>query len=120
MMQLTFVGTGASCAVPVIGHFTTSCACDEAIRSHDSVNRRSNVSLMITLTHQAATHNDCKGDDDDNRQSVRILIDAGKTFRDAYFRVLAPLHVRYVDVLLLTHGHADAMQCVEQVCELQS
>lgn len=108
-MQLTFVGTGVSCAVPVIGHFTTSCACDEAIRCHDSPNRRNNVSLMITLTHKTATHNDCKNSDDDNQNSVRILIDAGKTFRDAYFRVLAPLHVRYVNALLITHGHADAM-----------
>ena len=48
-----------------------------------------------------------------------ILIDLGKTFRDAVITVLLPLHVRLVDAILLTHDHADAMGGLDDVRDLQ-
>ncbi|EPY29215.1 hypothetical protein STCU_04667 [Strigomonas culicis] len=139
MMKLTIVGAGVSCAVPVIGHIempragcdaegsakTLSCCCDDAFRNPHSKNKRNNVSLLIELPIPAAPQraadeeaggtNSVTADD-----PIRILIDCGKTFRDAYQRVLAPKQVSYVDVLLLTHGHADAMHCTQELCEMQA
>ncbi|CAG9573979.1 conserved hypothetical protein [Leishmania major strain Friedlin] len=110
-MRLTFVGTGVSSAVPVIGHLTTDCACRDAIANPSGPNRRNNVSLLISLPFA------------EGKSGVEwhhVLIDCGKTFRSAYMRVLAPMRVQYVDALLITHGHADAMHCVEELCGMQA
>ncbi|CAD2218437.1 hypothetical protein AGDE_05169 [Angomonas deanei] len=96
------------------------CCCAEAASNLHSKNRRNNVSLLITLPKKD------DGMDMSNKDSliaqykkrISILIDCGKTFRDAYFSVLASIPLHYVDALLLTHGHADAMQCVEEVVAL--
>ncbi|KAG5504986.1 hypothetical protein JKF63_04433 [Porcisia hertigi] len=50
---------------------------------------------------------------------AHILIDCGKTFRDAYFRVMIWCNVRTVDTLLLTHGHADAIAGLDDLRDLQ-
>ncbi|GET88582.1 hypothetical protein, conserved [Leishmania tarentolae] len=110
-MRLTFVGTGVSCGIPVIGHLTTDCACRDAIANPSGPNRRNNVSLLISLPFR------------EGESGVvwhHVLIDCGKTFRDAYMRVLAPMGVKSVDALLITHGHADAMHCVEELCCMQA
>jgi phosphoribosyl 1,2-cyclic phosphodiesterase len=129
-MRLTFVGTGVSCGIPVIGHLMTNCACRDAIRNPNGPNHRNNVSLMISLpfpttntTATAGSHVQSAIEGADAADDVEwhhILIDCGKTFRNAYLRVLAPMRVRYVDALLLTHGHADAMHCVEELCGMQA
>lgn len=124
MMKLTFVGSGVSCAIPCIGHFSDTCACYDAVIHPDGPNRRNNVSMMITVPKAGAqVEEDAKSDAGTHTfdtANARILIDCGKTFRDAYFRVLAPRSVRYVDALFITHGHADAMQCVEELCNLHT
>lgn len=48
-----------------------------------------------------------------------ILIDAGKTFHDAYFRVLMKHKVQLLDALLLTHDHADAIAGLDDLRDLQ-
>lgn len=129
-MRLTFLGTGASCAIPVIGHLDTNCACRDAIRNPDGPNCRNNVALLISLAFsEAAGSGGSSGEETSRPVEVHdgeeadwhhILIDCGKTFRNACLRVLAPLRVRVVDALVLTHGHADAMQCVEELCSMQT
>ncbi|CCW61966.1 unnamed protein product [Phytomonas sp. EM1] len=146
MMSLVFLGTGASCAIPVIGHLHrgTSCVCKDAMDNPNSLNRRNNVSLLIHLPKESI-QNACsntsgtdkgpggvgtnvsklKGDNiggnkKSSQEDINIIIDSGKTFRHAYFRVLAPRHIHYVDALLLTHGHSDAMQGVGELCELHA
>ncbi|KPI89422.1 hypothetical protein ABL78_1458 [Leptomonas seymouri] len=122
-MRLTFVGTGVSCAIPVIGHLTSNCACRDAIQHPDGPNRRNNVALLISLPYSKASVSGEKRANEDGSREVEwhhILIDCGKTFRNAYMRVLAPIGVRFVDALLLTHGHADAMHCVEELCGMQT
>lgn len=47
------------------------------------------------------------------------LIDCGKTFRDAYFRILVGRQVRLIDALLLTHDHADAVAGLDDLRDLQ-
>lgn len=156
-MKLTFVGSGVSCGVPVIGHIemqhstsqteekkkSAPCCCEDAFRNPHSKNKRNNVSLLIELpipkerlrapdenevsrdlrrgsiNHDSENYNHNHGSvcEDD---PILILIDCGKTFRDAYQRVLAPKRISYIDVLLLTHGHADAMHCTQELCEMQA
>ncbi|KPA85752.1 hypothetical protein ABB37_00112 [Leptomonas pyrrhocoris] len=50
---------------------------------------------------------------------AHILIDCGKTFRDAYFKVMIRWNIRAVDTLLLTHGHADAIAGLDDLRDLQ-
>ncbi|CCW66309.1 unnamed protein product, partial [Phytomonas sp. Hart1] len=146
MMSLVFIGTGASCAIPAIGHLSrgTSCVCDEAMNNPNSLNRRNNVSLLIHLpkeTIQSACistsdmnsnpeesvlrennleWSDFEGSRRNFQENRNILIDCGKTFRHAYFQLMAPRRIHYVDALLLTHGHSDAMLGVGDLCALHA
>lgn len=78
-MKLTFLGTGTSQGVPVIG-----CRC-EVCRSADSRDKRLRTSAMVEV-------GDC-----------RIVIDAGPDFRQQMLRT----GVRTIDAILLTHEHKD-------------
>lgn len=76
---MTFLGTGTSQGVPVIG-----CRC-EVCRSEDSRDKRLRTSAMV----------ECQG--------VRIVIDAGPDFRCQMLRS----GVRQIDAIVLTHFHKD-------------
>ena len=78
-MKLTFLGTGTSQGVPVIG-----CRC-EVCCSADSRDKRLRTSAMVEV-------GDC-----------RIVIDAGPDFRQQMLRT----GVRTIDAILLTHEHKD-------------
>lgn len=78
-MKLTFLGTGTSQGVPVIG-----CRC-EVCRSQDERDKRLRTSAMVEVC-------DC-----------RIVIDAGPDFRQQMLRTDA----RILDAILLTHEHKD-------------
>ena len=79
MMRLTFLGTGTSQGVPVIG-----CRC-EVCQSTDVRDKRLRTSAMVECE-------DC-----------RIIIDAGPDFRQQMLRT----GVREIDAILLTHEHKD-------------
>lgn len=78
-MKLTFLGTGTSQGVPVIG-----CRC-KVCQSTDSHDKRLRTSAMVEC-------DDC-----------RIIIDAGPDFREQMLRT----GVRQIDAILLTHQHKD-------------
>ena len=78
-MRLTFLGTGTSQGVPVIG-----CRCN-VCQSADERDKRLRTSAMIEC-------GDC-----------RIIIDAGPDFRQQMLRT----GVRSIDAILLTHEHKD-------------
>ena len=78
-MKLTFLGTGTSQGVPVIG-----CRC-EVCQSADERDQRLRTSAMVECE-------DC-----------RIIIDAGPDFRQQMLRT----GVRSIDAILLTHEHKD-------------
>ena len=102
---LIFVGSGVSTGIPYLGHTDGSCSvCFDALENPASPNRRNNVSLLI---HTRQT-------------KKNILIDCGKTFRDAFLRVLAKKKITHIDSLLLTHDHADAMHGVDDLRDLQT
>ncbi len=86
-MKLTFLGTGTSQGVPVIG-----CCCD-VCRSQDNRDRRLRTSAMVE-----------QGD-------VRLIIDAGPDFR---YQMLCE-GVRRVDAILLTHEHKDHIGGLDDV-----
>jgi phosphoribosyl 1,2-cyclic phosphate phosphodiesterase len=78
-MKVTFLGTGTSGGVPVIG-----CSC-EVCTSTDPRDKRLRTSAMIDIDGQV------------------IVIDAGPDFRQQMLRA----NVTTLDALLVTHGHRD-------------
>ena len=78
-MKLTFLGTGTSQGVPVIG-----CRCEVCL-SEDARDKRLRTSAMVE-------HSD-----------VRIVIDAGPDFRCQ----MLSAGVRQIDAIVLTHFHKD-------------
>ena len=79
MTRLTFLGTGTSQGVPMIG-----CGCD-VCRSKDPRDKRLRSSVYI------------------EHMGLRILIDAGPDFRQQMLRE----GIASVDAILLTHNHKD-------------
>ena len=77
--RLTFLGTGTSQGVPMIG-----CGC-EVCRSSDPRDKRLRASALIDWC------------------GMRILVDAGPDFRQQMLRA----GVSHVDAILLTHNHKD-------------
>jgi len=79
MTKLTFLGTGTSQGVPIIG-----CQC-EVCKSADSKDKRYRSSALVEY------------------EGMTILVDAGPDFRS---QMLAH-DVRHLDAILLTHNHKD-------------
>ena len=78
-VKLTFLGTGTSQGVPMIG-----CEC-EVCSSQDSKDKRLRASVLVEI------------------DGARILIDAGPDFRQQMLRE----GIANVDAILLTHNHKD-------------
>ena len=79
MTRLTFLGTGTSQGVPMIG-----CGCD-VCSSADPHDKRLRASVLV------------------EHQGLRVLIDAGPDFRQQMLRE----GIASVDAILLTHNHKD-------------
>ncbi len=78
-MKLTFLGTGTSQGVPMIG-----CGC-EVCRSRDPRDKRLRASVLVEY------------------EGMTILVDAGPDFRQQMLRA----GVSHLDAILLTHNHKD-------------
>lgn len=77
--RLTFLGTGTSQGVPMIG-----CGC-EICRSSDPRDKRLRASVLVEFN------------------GLRILVDAGPDFRQQMLRE----DISHLDAILLTHNHKD-------------
>ncbi len=86
-MKLTFLGTGTSQGVPVIG-----CRC-AVCRSHDPRDSRLRTAAMVEVGGK------------------RFVIDAGPDFRQQMLRA----EVRHIDAILLTHEHKDHTGGIDDV-----
>lgn len=86
-MKLTFLGTGTSQGVPVIG-----CKC-EVCTSKDSRDNRLRTSAMVEV------------------ENKRFIIDAGPDFRYQMLRA----EVSKIDAILLTHEHKDHTGGIDDV-----
>jgi phosphoribosyl 1,2-cyclic phosphate phosphodiesterase len=78
-VKLTFLGTGTSQGVPIIG-----CQC-RVCRSADARDKRLRASAFIEM------------------DGLNILVDAGPDFRTQMLRA----DIRHLDAILLTHNHKD-------------
>lgn len=112
--DVLFLGTGVSTAIPIIGHvLQNSCkVCADAQSNPLSKNRRNNVSIALVF-----------GKDRDGAGASKkktILIDVGKTMRDAVLNWLPKHGVSNIDGVVLTHGHADAIFGMDDLRDLQS
>lgn len=87
MTELTFLGTGTSQGVPIIG-----CGC-EVCTSADAYDKRLRSSVLI------------------EQQGVRIVIDTGPDFRYQMLRE----HIREIDAILYTHEHMDHVGGMDDV-----
>ena len=87
MMRLTFLGTGTSCGVPVIG-----CQC-EVCRSTDPKDKRTRCSVLVET------------------DETRLLIDCGPDFRQQ----ILPQPFRRIDGILITHAHYDHMGGMDDI-----
>ncbi|KAJ1431837.1 beta-lactamase-like protein [Ochromonadaceae sp. CCMP2298] len=110
--DICFLGTGVSTAVPNLAHILAGgeapCqVCEDAMHTAHSKNKRNNVSL-------AAVFNDSAG------KKRCVVIDVGKTMRDACMSQLPKIGVSEVSGIVLTHGHADAIFGLDDVRDLQT
>lgn len=79
-MKLTFLGTGTSQGVPVIG-----CRC-EVCTSHDERDKRLRTSALLTTD-----------------EGLNVVFDTGPDFRQQMLRE----GITRLDAIVLTHGHTD-------------
>ena len=86
-MKLTFLGTGTSCGVPVIG-----CQC-EVCQSKDPHDKRTRCSVLVET------------------EQTRLLIDCGPDFRQ---QILSQ-PFRRIDGILITHSHYDHMGGMDDI-----
>ena len=86
-MKLTFLGTGTSCGVPVIG-----CQC-EVCQSTDPRDKRTRCSALVET------------------ENTRLLIDCGPDFRQQ----ILPQPFRKIDGILITHSHYDHMGGMDDI-----
>lgn len=80
--------------------------CNHAITVPGSKNRRNNVSIALVYYGS------------DGKKKC-VMVDAGKTMRDACLSQLPKVGVQQVNALLLTHGHADAVLGLDDIRDLQ-
>ncbi len=78
-MKITFLGTGTSCGVPVIG-----CKC-KVCQSSDPKDKRLRCSILVET------------------ETTRLLVDCGPDFRQQ----ILPQPFRRIDGILVTHSHYD-------------
>lgn len=90
-MELTFLGTGTSHGIPVIG-----CDCP-VCTSSDKRNNRLRSSVLIT--------------DKFKNKETNILVDCGPEFRIQCLKN----NIKHIDMVLLTHSHADHLHGIDDL-----
>lgn len=86
-MQVTILGSGTSCGVPVLG-----CQCDTC-RSDDPRDKRLRCSLLVETG------------------ATRLIVDCGPDFRQQ----MMPMPFRRIDGILITHAHYDHMGGMDDI-----
>lgn len=105
-MEVVVLGCGPSSSVPSMRCvLNQNCVvCLEAHTNPDSKNRRLNPSLLVRNL----------------KTDTNVLVDCGKTFREAALRIFPKIGVSAVHSLVLTHDHADALLGMDDLREVQA
>lgn len=109
--KVVIIGSGCSTGVPYMRHvfdygkFETCFVCEKAFNETNCKDCRNNVSIAIIYEW--------------NNEKKCILVDAGKTMREACMRILPKHDIHEVNGIFITHGHADAMMGLDDVRDLQ-
>lgn len=90
-IKLTFLGTGTSLGVPIIG-----CPCEVCL-SKDPRDKRLRSSAFVEVSHEGKT--------------VNLCIDSGPDFREQVLRE----KIERIDAILLTHEHRDHVAGLDDV-----
>lgn len=90
-IKLTFLGTGTSLGVPIIG-----CPCEVCL-SKDPRDKRFRSSAFVEVSHKGKT--------------VNLCIDSGPDFREQVLRE----KIERIDAILLTHEHRDHVAGLDDV-----
>eukprot|EP01134_Creolimax_fragrantissima_P002755 CFRG2755T1 len=106
VVEFVILGSGVSTALPKISCVLrpngNSCrVCHDGIANPSSKNVRGNVCALV------------------RSKGHSVLIDCGKTIRDACIRHFPKLGVETVDAIVLTHGHADAILGLDDARDIQ-
>ncbi|KAK7049089.1 beta-lactamase-like protein [Favolaschia claudopus] len=107
-VEFIFLGTGTSGSLPYIDCITSPrkdepCrTCLSTLKRDGRRNIRRNTSGVLKMSAQ------------DGRE-VTIVIDVGKTFQAASLEWFPKFGLRRIDAVLLTHGHADAMNGLDDL-----
>ncbi|KAF8602354.1 hypothetical protein BDV93DRAFT_494878 [Ceratobasidium sp. AG-I] len=109
--ELIFHGTGCSSSIPNITCVTSKpvqCeTCAASFVSEGWKNKRRNTGGIVRLTTKIP-----------NSEAVKetvVVIDTGKTFLAAALDLFPRYGLRRIDAVLLTHGHADAMNGLDDL-----
>lgn len=118
--KVIFLGTGVSTAMPNIRHVldfndnldtesqSKVCrVCQHAMSIPHSKNKRNNVSIAVQFKDKTTGDMRC------------VMVDAGKTMRDACIAQFPRHGITSIHGLLLTHGHADAILGLDDIRDLQ-
>ncbi len=100
-MRVTFLGTGTSHGIPVVG-----CNCS-VCTSNNEYNRRTRASIWIQVTNQDRRNRDCKIP----IEYLSIVVDTATEFRLQAVRA----GLKHLDAILLTHPHADHLHGLDDV-----
>ena len=106
--EFVILGSGVSTGIPRISciirpKLANYCqVCKDANENPFSKNRRCNVSALVKMENQT------------------VLIDCGKTIREASMRHFPLLGINTINAIVLTHGHADAVLGLDDARDIQS
>jgi phosphoribosyl 1,2-cyclic phosphodiesterase len=117
--QIILVGSGASVPTPSLQCLLSPKPCPQCIDADTNLlsrNRRGNSSIFLRGELLASPPGSpTSGEAPD---STHVLVDCGKTFRDAVARQLIARGVKRVDAIVLSHHHADAIMGLDDIREL--
>jgi phosphoribosyl 1,2-cyclic phosphodiesterase len=119
--RIVIVGSGSSSSTPKLDCAMSGSpcpACKDALANPMSRNRRLNVSLLLQIKPAPAA--DQPPEEGQDAKLVNVLVDCGKTFREAALRVLAPRRIDSLHSVVLTHDHSDAVLGLDDLREFSS
>eukprot|EP01063_Lacrimia_lanifica_P024497 TRINITY_DN32394_c0_g1_i1.p1 TRINITY_DN32394_c0_g1~~TRINITY_DN32394_c0_g1_i1.p1 ORF type:complete len:340 (+),score=69.61 TRINITY_DN32394_c0_g1_i1:65-1084(+) len=108
LVDVVFLGTGSSVSVPSLTCLLgdNPCKVCQGAAEGDR-NQRRNPSLLLKVPGEHG------------QRGSNVLVDCGKTFRDGAVTFFRKHGVRYIDSVVLTHAHADAIMGLDDIRDVQ-